>query len=107
MSEETNKENNKNRSNQSSQEEERKKQFERMKEKFGRQSSNFGGGRNSGNNFYWIYGIVIAVLLFIVFYGNDFNSRLKEVPQSKFLPAMGQRPQRRSQLHHQSQLPSL
>ena len=73
----------------SSQEEERKKQFERMKEKFGRQNSPFGGGNkgaggNGGNNFYWIYGVVVAVLLFIVFYGNDFNSRLKEVPLNKF-----------------------
>jgi AFG3 family protein len=68
-------------------EDERKRQFERMKEKFGRQGS-FGGGKNSGNNFYWIYGIVIAVLLFIVFYGNDFNSRLKEVPQSRFFQDM-------------------
>lgn len=86
MSESTDKESSKGRNtNQSSSsEEERKKQFERMKEKFGRQNPSFGGGKNSGNNFYWIYGIVIAVLLFIVFYGNDFNSRLKEVPQSKF-----------------------
>ena len=75
-------------SNQSpSQEEERKKQFERMKEKFGRQNSPFGGsgkGGNGGNNFYWIYGVVVAILLVVVFYGNDFESRLKEVPQSKF-----------------------
>ena len=87
MSEELNKENKSRNSNQSSSEEERKKQFERMKEKFGRQNPSF-GGKNSGNNFYWIYGIVIAVLLFIVFYGNDFNSRLKEVPQSKFFQDM-------------------
>jgi AFG3 family protein len=73
--------------NSSQPEEERKRQFERMKEKFGRQGS-LGGSKNSGNNFYWIYGIVIAVLLFIVFYGNDFNSRLKEVPQSKFFQDM-------------------
>ena len=82
MSEEINKEN-KSSNQSSSSEEERKKQFERMKEKFGRQNPSL-GGRNSGNNFYWIYGIVIAVLLFIVFYGNDFNARLKEVPQGKF-----------------------
>lgn len=63
-------------------EEERKKQFERMKEKFGRQASGKGG--NSGNNFYWIYGVVIAILLFIVFYGNNFNARLVEIPQGKF-----------------------
>ncbi len=90
MSEEINKDSNQNSANSSpNQEEERKKQFERMKEKFGRQNS-FGGnkGGNSGNNFYWIYGIVIAILLFIVFYGNDYNSRLKEVPQSKFFQDM-------------------
>ena len=92
MSEDTNRDNNQTppTNNQSSSpEEERKKQFERMKEKFGRQNSLGGNkGGNGGNNFYWIYGIVIAVLLFIVFYGNDFNSRLKEVPQSKFFQDM-------------------
>src|SRR4051812_45113368 len=72
-----------------SQEEERKKQFERMKEKFGRQNSPFGGNKGGGgNNFYWIYGVVVAVLLFIVFYGNDFNSRLKEVSLNKFYQEM-------------------
>jgi cell division protease FtsH len=75
-----------------SSEEERKKQFERMKEKFSRPGSNFGGGNksggNSGNNFYWIYGVVIAVLLFIVFYGNGFTPRLAEVSQGKFYQDM-------------------
>ncbi|MEI6021144.1 MAG: ATP-dependent metallopeptidase FtsH/Yme1/Tma family protein, partial [Bacteroidota bacterium] len=49
-----------------------------------------GGGKNnsSGNNFYWIYGVVIVVLLFFVFYGNDFNSKLVEVPLSKFYQDM-------------------
>jgi AFG3 family protein len=65
-------------------EEERKKQFERMKEKFGKPNTPFGGGKGGGNNFYWIYGIIVAVLLFVVFYGNDFSSRMKEVSQSKF-----------------------
>jgi ATP-dependent metalloprotease FtsH len=90
MSEQTNKEQAQNSANRNNTpEEERKKQFERMKEKFGRQNS-FGSNKNSnsGNNFYWIYGIVIAILLFIVFYGNDYNSRLKEVPQSKFFQDM-------------------
>jgi len=68
---------------QSSQEEERKRQFERMREKFGRQGSS-SGNKNSGNNFYWIYGVVIAVLLFIVFYGNNFSSRLIEITPGKF-----------------------
>ena len=79
-----------NESKQSPTEEERKKQFERMKEKFGRQNGPMGSGKNnsSGNNFYWIYGIVIAVLLFFVFYGNDLNSKLVEVPMSKFYQDM-------------------
>ncbi|MDO8999088.1 MAG: ATP-dependent zinc metalloprotease FtsH [Bacteroidota bacterium] len=71
-------------------EEERKKQFERMKEKFSRPGSNFGGGKggNGGNNFYWIYGIVIVVLLFIVFTGSGFSPKLQEVTQGKFYQDM-------------------
>ncbi len=70
-------------------EDERKRQFERMKEKFGKQNpmgGNKGGG--SGNNFYWIYAAVVGVLLFFVFYGNNFNSRLIEVSQGKFYQDM-------------------
>ncbi|MBX3164858.1 MAG: ATP-dependent zinc metalloprotease FtsH [Bacteroidetes bacterium] len=64
-----------------------------MKEKFGKQSSNnnpFGNNNksNGGNNFYWIYGLVIVGLLFIVFYGNNVNSKLVEVNQNKFLYEM-------------------
>lgn len=83
--------NSENSSNPNNQEEERKKQFERMKEKFGKQNSSLGGGKpsgGSGNNFYWIYGIVVVVLLFIIFYGNDFNSRLKEVSLNRFYQEM-------------------
>jgi cell division protease FtsH len=76
--------------NNPSPEDERKKQFERMKEKFGRQNSPLGGkgGGNSGNNFYWIYGVVIAVLLFIVFYGNSFNPKLQEAKLGEFYQDM-------------------
>lgn len=84
MSEPLNTEPTKDETTKQTQDEERRKQFERMKEKFGRQASGGKGGGNSGNNFYWIYGLVIAVLLFIVFYGNNFNSRLQEIPQGKF-----------------------
>lgn len=89
MSEEQKQDTNQNQNpvnNQSSQDEERKKQFERMKEKFSRQNSSLGGGNkgNGGNNFYWIYGIVVAVLLFIVFYGNGFTPKLQEVSQGEF-----------------------
>jgi len=64
-------------------EDERKRQFEKMKEKFSKQSAG-GFGKNSGNNFYWIYGLVIVALLFITFFGTNFSSRIKEINQSKF-----------------------
>lgn len=64
-------------------EDERKKQFERMKEKFSKQSSG-SNKNNSGNNFYWIYGLVIVGLLFITFFGTNFNSRSIEISQVKF-----------------------
>jgi AFG3 family protein len=70
-----------------SNEEERKKQFDRMKEKFGKQNSPFGGGgqgNKGGNNFYWIYGVVIVVLLFITFYGTGFTPRVKEISTPVF-----------------------
>lgn len=74
--------------NNTSQEEERRKQFERMKEKFGKQNNGGGNRQNGGNNFYWIYGLVVLVLLFVIFYSNDFNSRLKEVTLNRFYQEM-------------------
>lgn len=71
--------------------EERKRQFERMKDKFSRQNGGPGKGSPNGaggNNFYWIYGLVVAVLLFIIFYGSDTNSKMVEIPQSKFYQDM-------------------
>ena len=70
-------------------EEERKKQFEKMKDRFGKKPSNpFGGSNNSGgnggNSFYWIYGLVIVGLLIFVFFGQDFEGRIHEVDQTKF-----------------------
>ncbi len=70
-----------------SKEEERRRQFERMKEKFGKQNSPFGQGNrggNGGNNFYWIYGLVIVALLFFTFYGGSFSARLMEVSMANF-----------------------
>ncbi len=76
---------NKENTNNLSKEEERKKQFERMKEKFGKQNNSFGGqGNKGGNNFYWIYGIVIVALLVFTFYGSGFSPRLIETSMSNF-----------------------
>lgn len=85
MSEELkNKEPNLNADNsQNSADEERKRQFEKMKEKFSKQPS-IGGGKNSGNNFYWIYGLVIVGLLFVTFFGTNFSSRMIEITQVDF-----------------------
>ncbi len=69
-------------------EEERKKQFEKMKDRFGKKPNNpFGGsgsGGNGGNSFYWIYGLVIVGLLGFVFFGQDFEGRIFEVDQTQF-----------------------
>ncbi|MBS1652029.1 MAG: ATP-dependent zinc metalloprotease FtsH [Bacteroidetes bacterium] len=55
-----------------------------MKEKFGKPNNPFGGNKNNGNNFYWIYAVVIGVLMFIIFFGNSFNGKLVEKTQSQF-----------------------
>ncbi len=69
------------------QEDERKKQFEKMKERFGKNpKSPLGGpnGMNNGNGFYMIYGLVIIALLAFVFFGQEFDNRIFEVDQTKF-----------------------
>jgi len=69
-------------------EDERKKQFEKMKNRFGKKANSpFGGSGNSGNggnSFYWIYGLVIACLLGFVFFGQDFEGKIYEVDQTRF-----------------------
>ncbi len=72
-----------------SSEDERKKQFEKMKDRFGKKTPNpFGGsgnsGGNGGNSFYWIYGLVIVGLLGFVFFGQDFEGRVYDVDQTRF-----------------------
>lgn len=84
MSEDLNTPDTTNKADNSSPEDERKKQFEKMKEKFAKQPMGGSGGKNSGNNFYWIYGLVIVVLLFITFFGTNFSSRVVEVRQGAF-----------------------
>ncbi len=82
----TEKPNIKNENSQQNQDDERKKQFEKMKEKFSKQSplGGGGGGKNAGNNFYWIYGLVIVGLLFVTFFGTNFSSRMIEISQVDF-----------------------
>lgn len=68
-------------------EEERKKQFEKMKDRFGKKPSGpfgSGSGGNSGNGFYWIYGLVIVALLAFVFLGQDFEGRTYVIEQTQF-----------------------
>lgn len=74
----------KNENSQQNQDDERKKQFEKMKEKFSKQPSMGSGGKNTGNNFYWIYGLVIVGLLFVTFFGTNFSSRMIEINQVDF-----------------------
>ena len=78
--------NNDNQNNPNS-EEERKKQFEKMRDRFGKKPNGpFGGSNNnnSGNSFYWIYGVVIVALLGFVFFGQDFEGKLYPVDETKF-----------------------
>ncbi len=70
-------------------EDDRKKQFERMKERFGKKKEDnpFGSNNNNssgGNGFYWIYGLVIIGLLGFVFMGQDFESRVFPAEQVEF-----------------------
>ncbi len=70
-------------------EEERKKQFDRMRDRFNKNNGPMGGNKNSGNNFYWIYAAIVAVLLIIIFYGqNSFSPRVIEISQGKFFNEM-------------------
>jgi len=87
MSDESQNNTNNDNQNTPNSEEERKKQFEKMRDRFGKKPNNpFGGagGNNSGNSFYWIYGIVIVALLGFVFFGQDFEGRIYEESESRF-----------------------
>ncbi len=87
MSDNQNNTNNTNNQNNNS-EEERKKQFERMRDRFNKPGGGLGGGNNNGNNLYWVYGVIVAVLLFIVFFSNGPGPRLIETTQGKFFNDM-------------------
>ena len=62
----------------------RQKQFEQLKEKLFQKKKNSpeSGG---GNSFYWIYGIVVAIILYLVLFDNSNIARRQiEVTQTRF-----------------------
>ncbi|GAB4454545.1 MAG: ATP-dependent zinc metalloprotease FtsH [Bacteroidia bacterium] len=66
-----------------SEEQIRQKQFEQLKEKIfqGRKKQDTQQG---GNSFYWIYGVIISIIIFMTFFNNDPLKRSIEVTQTKF-----------------------
>lgn len=82
MSEET-----KNSDNKPNTDEERKQQFEKMRERFSNKKPNGSGGGPPKNsfNFYWIYAIVVVGLLAFTMFGGGFNAaRWEIIDQAKF-----------------------
>ena len=60
----------------------RQKQFEQLKEKIFRNKKN--PPENSGYSFYWIYGLIVAIILFLTFFNNDILKRHIEISQTRF-----------------------
>lgn len=66
-----------------SEEQIRQKQFEQLKEKIfqGRKKQD---AQQGGNSFYWLYGVIISIIIFLTFFSNDPLKRSIEVTQTKF-----------------------
>lgn len=62
----------------------RQKQFEQLKEKIFQGQRKKINSDNGGNSFYWIYGIIIAIIIFLTFFNNDALKRQIEISQTKF-----------------------
>ncbi|MCX7728217.1 MAG: ATP-dependent zinc metalloprotease FtsH [Bacteroidia bacterium] len=75
--------NNKNNQDVSEEEKIRQKQFEQLKEKIFQGQKKI-APNNGGNSFYWVYGVVIAIILFLTFFNNDALRRQIEISQTKF-----------------------
>lgn len=72
-----------NNENLSEEEKIRQKQFEQLKEKIFKGQKKINSD-NGGNSFYWIYGIVIAIIIFLTFFNDNSLRRQIEVSQTKF-----------------------
>ncbi|MCD6069428.1 MAG: ATP-dependent metalloprotease FtsH [Bacteroidetes bacterium] len=72
---------------QNNQDEQRKQQFEKMRERFAKKNGNQPGGGPPKNsfNFYWIYAVVVIGLLAFTMFGGGFSqTRLKPMEQAEF-----------------------
>lgn len=78
-----NKENKNEQAENLSEEQIRQKQFEQLKEKIfqGRKKQD---AQQGGNSFYWLYGVIISIIIFLTFFSNDPLKRSIEVTQTKF-----------------------
>ncbi|GIV28279.1 MAG: ATP-dependent zinc metalloprotease FtsH [Bacteroidia bacterium] len=66
-----------------SEEQIRQKQFEQLKEKiFQQKKKNIPD--NGGTSFYWIYGLIVAIILFLTFFNDNTFKRQIEISQTKF-----------------------
>lgn len=88
MSEEKNSPEPVNPEQESNQEEQRKQQFEKMRERFAKKNNQPGGPKNSFN-FYWIYAIVVIALLVATMYSGGLSGgHMKPLTQAHFNHAL-------------------
>ncbi len=79
-----NKENKNEQAENLSEEQIRQKQFEQLKEKIFQGRKKQDSQQGGGNSFYWIYGVIISIIIFMTFFSNDPLKRSIEVTQTKF-----------------------
>ncbi len=64
-------------------EEIRQKQFEQLKQKIFQKKSK-PSSDNSGNSFYWIYGLIVAAIIFFTFFSDNAFKKQIEISQTRF-----------------------